>query len=475
MIARYAQCVSLSSFMCVSPTTFLVARKIVWKTVPSVLYALRLIPSVSLVFGRWVSLTRYPPPNDVLYQFSKSIPFLPLVASWEWERFDLYAPFIRHFITTSSSKIMHERDIDPCIFRRLKDEKNAPGPLFPNLRSITLSGHHFYLEQSLTSICRVEALVDFSAGYVPDTDALLEAIAPSAKRLECLSLCGPIFHSQRVLQLMEVFQSLRKLVISEKASPQPQNTLIFSFLNDLPPKIRHISLSFDSKVRKPLSTPEAPKSLRAGALVGVEHLELEGSAHLMTLILGAGVFRTVFLCFSDAELVSSYHTCLEALSRGSSDSLEKLILRSESVVNHDFPTIRCIYPLLTAKKIRVLEVHSWRHVLNISITDGDIKKIVSSWPQLMRIHMLTSFGSPSADDRECQPGLNGLRLLTQLPNISSIAIQSFGQALRLQFPLCDALGQPPLSEELVHFLTWVKDIHSMKGWLPRFKWTILLY
>jgi len=381
------------------------------------------------------------------------------IASWEWERFDLYAPFIRHFINMSTSEVMSGFDINPSIFRQLKESRNPSRPLFPNLRSLILPDLYLSPGPSLSCICRVDALADFSAGYVSDMDALLEALVPSAKRLECLSLCGPIFRTQRALQLMGAFQSLRKLIISEKAPPQPQDTLIFSFLNNLPPKVRYLSLS---EFGNPLSTPESPKSLRAGALVGVEHLELEGSAHLMTLILAAGAFQTVFLRFKEAELVSSYHTCFESLSRSSSESLEELILRSESGVNHDFPAIRCISPLLSAKKIRVLEVHSWQHVLNISITDDDIKKIVSSWPQLTRIHMLTSFGSISADDRECQPGLNGLRLLAQLPNISSIAIQSFGQALRLQFPLRDTLYRLLLPKELAHFLTWARDFHTLR-------------
>jgi len=388
------------------------------------------------------------------------MPFPTNIASWEWERFDLYAPFIRHFINMSTSEVMCGFRLDPSIFRRLKESRNPSRPLFPNLRSLILPDLYISPGQSLSCICRVEALVDFSAGYVSDMEALLEALGPSTNRLECLSLCGPIFHTQRALQLMGAFQSLCKLVISEKASPQSQTNLIFSFLNNLPPKVRHLCLSFDSEVGKPLSTSQAPKSLHAGALAGIEHLELEGSAHLMTLILGVGVFQTVSLCFNDAELVSSYHACLESLSRSSSDSLEKLILRSESGVNHDFPIIRCISPLLTAKKIRVFEVHSWRHVLNISITNGDIEKIVSSWPQLTRIHMLTSFGSLSADDRECQPGLRGLKLLAQLPNISSITIQSYGQALRLQFPLRGTLDWPPVPEELVHFLRWARDFHT---------------
>ncbi|KAF9521241.1 hypothetical protein CPB83DRAFT_900958 [Crepidotus variabilis] len=384
-IASLVDVPSLAYFILVDSRCFDAGKRYIWEIVPTAFYVLKLLPFFTLRDGTW------------------SVPMSANPASWEWSRFDLYAPDIRRMISLSSSSIIGDHDIDAKTFLNisyLRPDKFADAPIFPKLQSLIFRGSGLYTNTgpgNIRYLCtdRLEEAEIHVHNFAMLT--YLRNLLPSVASLTKLTLVGRI--SASVLQTLGKFSNVKSLTIAAVYStPEVKRTLsplICDFFESFPSHMSPEHLVLRAYV---------PRMLSFETLSCVKYLELEDNSSTILHVLQAGSFDRVSLKFTEVELISSFHACFEALAKWSSRTLQTVTISSRAELKHDFPALHCLNPLLEVPNLQELCVlHSDK--LNIILGDEDLSRIAAAWPSLRRLNLLPSPLSTAYRDvrQQCEP------------------------------------------------------------------------
>ncbi|KAF9521797.1 hypothetical protein CPB83DRAFT_900279 [Crepidotus variabilis] len=439
IIATFCSRSSLASFIRVSWACFDICKKRLWKITPSIFNVLILLPFLEFREGHWTLEPRKTPPP-----------------SWEWTRFDLYAPHIRQFISLGCSSVLGRPDIDTYILSHLtfsRPEKFFNSPIFPALQVLSISADDF----GNAPPCSVEHLytnrlrdVEIQATYSP-IQPYLEDLIMCAKNIRSLTIIGRF--AAGAFEALRKFTELKKLTIGTRhVTDTESRNLATDFPNFLE------SLANQDKLTYLSMKANVPRPLYPHSLQNIQHIEIQADSTSIINVLGAGCFCTVVLRFTQTEFISTYTECFVSLVDTSSQVLQSLVVHSHAYSKHDFPVVRCLEPLLRARYLQKLCVyHSER--LNITLVDDDLSKMVAAWPHLEQLLLQSSPWTSAGRDRRRQPTFLGITHLTKLPSLYGISIRAENISLDLQFPLC--IKRIPnfntFPSALRHHLLWISS------------------